>query len=50
MGPASGGRYASSSLALTALQPATTYDFQVCNLHAIDGESGETTNPRFPGV
>jgi len=26
------------SFTLTGLQPATTYDFQVCNLHAIDGD------------
>jgi hypothetical protein len=35
------------SISLTGLQPATTYDFQVCNLHAIDGDCLASSSGSF---
>lgn len=35
------------SLTLTGLQPATTYLFQVCNLHAIDGDCLASSSGSF---
>jgi hypothetical protein len=35
------------SLTLTRLQPATAYDFQVCNVHAIDGDCLASSSGSF---